>query len=818
MKHSLSTNLGYPAIAAALGMLTALVSGILVQSGPGSTLGDGSEAAPMGGLVLPMLLGGLVCGIAGLVFSRALSARATAADAPPARLSLMKGAAFNGSSIPMLLVDRERRILDVNKSFLDLLSRQLPMFRQFWPDISPATIVGQCIDQFHRDPSHQAKLMADPARLPYRTDISVGDFKFALSVGAVIDDGGNFAGCTLEWVDVTAARVNAGIIDAIRAGQGVIELSMAGEILSVNDVLEKMLGYSALELRGKPISLLNPARKEGGGLAATRMWDELREGRGTCDKFMAVAKNGSRFWFNTMFGPICDQSGKPYKIVALMSDVTALEDMTFGQTAVIEFTPEGEILRANKPFLETMGYTEAEVVGKHHSMFMPPDAVGRSDYKQMWKDLTSGQAQFGLFKRVAKGGRTVYITGSYSPVRDKSGQVIRVTKIANDVTKSETERLEGIAHRERTEAQQTQVVSQLSAALAELAHGNLTTRLTEGFAPEYETLRGNFNAALEELETVLASAFGTSEAIRDQSIQITQAADNLAHRTETQAAALEEAAAALEQLTASVRAAAESAEKANTDAGATRSNAEQSGQIVREAVGAMSEIEKSSEHISQIIGVIEDIAFQTNLLALNAGVEAARAGDAGRGFAVVASEVRALAQRSSDAAKEISALISTSSQQVGRGVDLVRKSGKSLETIVASVAGITSLIEGIAHSAREQSTGLSEINTAITQLDQVTQENAAMVEESSAASHAMRADAEALEGIVKRFEVNVDLSPQGAAARPAAAASPGFAPPKSAAPRPALPAAARTPAPPRGNAGAALAATADGDPDDWTDF
>lgn len=766
MKTSLAASVGYPAIAAALGMLTALVSGVLIFTGLQDMLREVADPDLTAELVFPMLLGGLVCGIAGLVFVRAKPKPAPKIDDAAVELALMKGAAFEGSSVPMLLVDRRHRITDVNQAFLDLLLKYLPMFRQFWPDISPETIVGQCIDQFHRNPGHHHKLLANPEQRPFRTDITVGDLKFALSVSAVGNTDGEHVGNVLEWVDVTETRVNSGIIDAIQVNQGVIELSTEGKILSVNGILQKMLGHDAADLEGQPISVLNPDRKEDSGLAEPRMWEELRKGHGTCDKFLAVAKAGSRLWFNVMFGPVCDQSGKPYRVVALMSDVTALEDMTFGQTAVIEFTPEGNILRANKPFLETMGYAETEVVGKHHSMFVPSEQADHPDYKRMWKDLAAGKTHHGLFQRVAKAGRKVYITGSYSPVRDKSGQVVRVTKIANDVTRSETERLEGIAHRKRAEAQQAQVVSQLSTSLSQLAEGILTTRLAENFAPEYEGLRRNYNDALGELDSVLATAFVTSEAIRDKSLHMTEDAKNLSHRTETQAAVLEKAAASLEQLTASVKTAAENAEHANEGVKSMHQNAEESGRIVRDAVEAMGEIEKSSEHISRIIGVIDDIAFQTNLLALNAGVEAARAGDAGRGFAVVASEVRALAQKSSDAAKEISILISTSSQQVGHGVDLVRKSGQSLEKIMDSVGGTTTLVKGIAHSAQKQAMSLSEVNSAAVQLDQVTQQNAAMVEKLTAASRAMHADAEALEKIVGRFEVNAGHAQRNTPARP----------------------------------------------------
>ena len=244
----------------------------------------------------------------------------------------------------------------------------------------------------------------------------------------------------------------------------------------------------------------------------------------------------------------------------------------------------------------------------------------------------------------------------------------------------------------------------------------------------------------------------------------------------------------------------------------TRTAAVKSGHVVKKAVKAMSRIERSSEKIGQIIGVIEDIAFQTNLLALNAGVEAARAGDAGRGFAVVASEVQALATRSSDAAKEIKALISTSSQQVGAGVDLVGETGKALSAIVNSVSSVTQLVDGIASSSREQSVGISEINTAVRQLDQVTQQNAAMVEEANAASHTMRSEAESLADLVSRF--HTDTTPASAAAPASAVARKPAAPGKS---RPAVASSAPT-QPYRTNGAAALPKASEPMVDNWEEF
>jgi methyl-accepting chemotaxis protein len=251
----------------------------------------------------------------------------------------------------------------------------------------------------------------------------------------------------------------------------------------------------------------------------------------------------------------------------------------------------------------------------------------------------------------------------------------------------------------------------------------------------------------------MRSIVTNTSGLRTGTEEITQASDDLSRRTEQQAASLEETAAALDEITATVRKTAEGAKQARDVVSQTRSDAEQSGEVVRHAVAAMSSIEQSSQQISQIIGVIDEIAFQTNLLALNAGVEAARAGDAGRGFAVVASEVRALAQRSAEAAKEIKTLISTSAKQVGAGVKLVGETGESLGRIVIQVAEITTVVTEIAASAQEQATGLHEVNTAINQMDQVTQQNAAMVEQSTAASHALAQETSELVRLTERFQI-----------------------------------------------------------------
>jgi methyl-accepting chemotaxis protein len=319
----------------------------------------------------------------------------------------------------------------------------------------------------------------------------------------------------------------------------------------------------------------------------------------------------------------------------------------------------------------------------------------------------------------------------------------------------------GEAERARTAEEQAIVVAALAESLEKLSDGILTFRLNTAFAPGYEKLRTDFNGAMEKLQQAMRIVAGNAVGIRAGTSEISQASDNLARRTEQQAASLEQTAAAMDEITATVRKTAQGAGQARQAVSAARADAEQSGVVVRDAVAAMGGIETSAQQITQIISVIDEIAFQTNLLALNAGVEAARAGDAGRGFAVVAQEVRALAQRSAEAAREIKTLISTSSRQVDTGVDLVGRTGEALERIVSQVARLNSLVVDIAASTEEQATGLAEVNTAINQMDQVTQQNAAMVEQSTAASHALAQEASTLAELISRFQLGDEPQPRG---------------------------------------------------------
>ena len=404
--------------------------------------------------------------------------------------------------------------------------------------------------------------------------------------------------------------------------------------------------------------------------------------------------------------------------------------------ATIQFKPDGTILTANNNFLQALKYTLEDIVGKHHSIFIKPEYSRTPEYQSFWKDLAGGKSFTDQFPRVAKDGSIVWIQATYAPCLDGEGRTTRVIKIATNIT------------------QRQNGVEKIADGLSQLSQGNLVHRVPFCNVPEIDVLADAYNQAVEQLSTVMSSVASVSEAVDHAATELGQGSSDLSQRTEVQAATLEETAAAIEELTSTVKAAAEGAKDVEQSANQAILTAKNGGKVAEDAVSAMSQIEKSSNRVSQVISVIDDIAFQTNLLALNAGIEAARAGESGRGFAVVAAEVRALALRSSESAAEINGLIKESSAFVKSGVGLVTQVGEELKRIISGIAAIHSHISEIASGAKEQATTLSEINTGVAQLDAMTQQNAAMVEQSTAASQVLVDHARELARQVSAFQIS----------------------------------------------------------------
>ncbi len=762
-------------------------------------------------------------------FPMSLFERRTTADRRAAVRDMEAKLAALGRSQAVIEFGMDGRVLDANANFLSVL--------------------GYSLDEIHGQ--HHSMFVAESERMSpaYRAfwdrlargEYDAGQYKrigkggrevwIQASYNPVLDAGGKPAKVVKFATDITAEKQNTadliGQIAAIGKSQAVISFDLSGRVLEANANFLGTLGYTLEEIRGQHHSMF-VTEEERNSPAYRAFWERLGRGEYDAGQYKRLGKAGREVWIQASYNPILDADGRPFKVVKYATDITAQKVATAnfeGQIAaihkaqaVIEFGLDGRILEANENFLNTLGYSANEVRSQHHSMFLDAAERQTPEYRAFWERLGRGEYDAGRYRRVAKGGREVWIQASYNPILNLNGTPYKVVKYATDVTEqvraeqalqaavAETgaivaaAQVNDLSRRISVEDKRGQIAElctgingmldamavhlaaadALKAAVAETqtivsaAQANdLSQRIDlAGKTGEIAVLCGGVNAMLDTMSSVVASITESCGALSTAAREIAMGNTDLSQRTEEQASSLEETSASLEELTATVRQNADNAQQANKLAASASDIATRGGAVVGEVVETMDAITQASRKISDIIGVIDEIAFQTNILALNAAVEAARAGDQGRGFAVVASEVRNLAQRSANAAKEIKALISDSVAKVDSGSKLVSAAGQTMGEIVGSVRRVTDIMAEISAASQEQSAGIEQVNTAVSQMDKITQQNAALVEEAAAAAKSMEEQTDAMAQMVSEFVLDgghVPAAPVKAKQAPAAA-------------------------------------------------
>jgi methyl-accepting chemotaxis protein len=584
-----------------------------------------------------------------------------------------------------------------------------------------------------------------------------------------------------------ARRDPAREIAALGRSMAMISFDLDGTILDANETFLAALGYTLEQVKGRHHSIFVP-KEEAASAGYKAFWERLGRGEFETGQFLRVAADGSDVWIAGSYTPVLGSGGKPVKVIKVATVITEQKNREAemaGQIAaidkamaVISFALDGTILDANENFLAAMGYSLAEIKGKHHAIFCEPAYRDSPAYRAFWEKLGRGEYDAGQYQRFGKGGREVFIQASYNPVMDAKGRPTRVVKYATDVTQAQ-----------KAARQLAAAVEEAQAVIGRAKDKDLTQRIpTAGKEGGVATLCADINGLLDNMAEVIGAVGVISAKVAAASDRIAGESVKLAERTENQASSLQETAATTEELAASIKTSASNSRQAAALGEEARTVASRGGAIVTDAVAAMGRIEQASTSIADIISMIDEISFQTNLLALNAAVEAARAGDAGRGFAVVASEVRALAGRSSESANGIKGLIANSSEQVRSGVQLVKDAGRTLEEIVEAAHRVAGTIAEISSAATEQANGVEEMAKTVAHMDEMTQQNSLMADASSKLSRELQAETQALAALVSGFQLGAgDAAGRMAASlRTVLPAMKAATAPAKPAPRPAL--------------------------------
>ncbi len=788
--------------------------------------------------------------------------------------------AIDGSATAIMMVDRDLNITYVNEATKALISRHLQTFRTAYPDIDPEHLVGKNIDRFHKDPSHQRRLLSKAQNLPHTATVKLGDVEFRLSISAMVNRDGDYIGSALEWADVTDLRAKerlnadyAGQIAAIHKSQAVIEFNLDGTIVHANDNFLRTMGYRLDEVVGEHHRMF-VAPEDCNDPAYTAFWDRLRRGEFAGGEYKRIGKDGREVWIQATYNPIRSVDGKLIKVVKYASDVTDQKLQTAdyqGQIdaiskaqAVIEFKLDGTVITANQNFLDAVGYSLEEIRGRHHSMFVSDEHRRSPEYANFWAQLRNGQFDAGEYKRIDKQGRDVWIKASYNPIFDMNGKPFKVVKYAVVVTDEKLKNAEsagqiaaidkaqgvihfdmsgrvlwangnfldlmgytadevvgrhhstfvdtteanGTAYREfweklnrgefdageykrfardgrevwiqatynpildpegnpfkvvkfasditarvRLQQEVQEVVSETVRVANALADGDVRQQMRGDFHGRFGDLKDAFNAFIVSTAETLHKTKNASISVSEATVQLRTSSRHLADGAAEQQKACQVASEALVETSAMVESTATNAGRANDLVHKAAEAANAGGQKMQNMTEAMSDISVSSTEMSKIIKVIDEIAFQTNLLAVNAAVEAARAGRHGRGFAVVAQEVRSLAGRSAKAAQATAELIEKSSMTVSRGVDNVEQTSASLEEIRDSVLKVRDIVAEISEASGEQNRGLAEVRHSMDEVNTSASGASQQSAQLAAAAATLAQQSDVLEGAVGKFKL-----------------------------------------------------------------
>jgi methyl-accepting chemotaxis protein len=710
--------------------------------------------------------------------------------------------ALNGAQTALMMIDRDFNITYLNQRSMDLLKTHELLFKSIWPNFvaDEEHLLGFCIDGFHSNPAHQRQMLSTPANLPYTTTITIQDVHIELNVGAIVDNAGNYIGNTLEWSDVTEERKQA---DKTARLQAAIDQAQTAMVMIDRDFSITYANKETVALFGRHESTL---RTVWPGFTASEEWlmgrciDEFHQRPEHQRKLLADPNNlpystditignliielnvsaihnaSGEYVGNTLeWNEVTEARKRDQEVGRLAS---AVEGMT---TNLMMADADGIITYLN-PSLHKLLSSRTNELKQFFPNFDPDKLIGVSidtfhKNPRHQQSIIANPENLPFSSNIAVGSLEFNLT--CIAMYDSEGSFMGPALQWIDITEQQDgqRQIEALIQKaidgELTERFDTskyngfmkelgsgvnsmldtivEPINQCIDVMSRVAEGDLNNSMSDDTQGEFGRLSNAVNTSILNLRGMVDKITQASASVATASSEIADGNDDLSQRVEAQASNLEQTAASMEEMTETVRQNADNAKSANKLAEDATSKASKGGEVVGRTVSAMAEINSASKKISDIIGVIDEIAFQTNLLALNAAVEAVRAGEQGRGFAVVAGEVRNLAQRSAAAAKEIKGLIKDSVEKVEEGTRLVDESGSTLEEIVSAVESVTDLVSQIAVSSSEQTVGIDEINRAIGNMDEMTQQNASLVEQTSAASQSLRDEGKELLKLMNFF-------------------------------------------------------------------